>query len=353
MKMNKTIDTIILACSLIVSCMACGGNDPEVEPDPIPTPPEKEDPDKPLGDIILTIGELPDSIKVETSEEFKFSISRENYKGKFRVSLDTICPKFEVIVMEAGSAKQIIRKGCELNVDGKKLNEIDSLTSGEHTIKFSNPAVVGEYELVLGLTGSDGVKKSETIKLKAYSPEVIFKIYEVDPYLELKIFDKNYYEVLNRDYTYDPLSEVFKGKRVDTIYTKEKQNVGYPNSGEYNEHGEQYNIPGRGTTIYLGQEGGKDFWFNSGITFNDQNATLSPMWNNSAHSLTFQKQGFHCLDFWHFNIPENNTYRHRLGKTMYTIECFDFWGKRVTTDLTIVALDRNAILPPTGHRLPD
>ena len=175
--MNKTIGTIILACSLIVSCMACGGNDPEVEPDPIPTPPEKEDPDKPLGDIILTIGELPDSIKVETSEEFKFSISRENYKGKFRVSLDTICPKFEVIVMEAGSAKQIIRKGCELNVDGKKLNEIDSLTSGEHTIKFSNPAVVGEYELVLGLTGSDGEKKSETIKLKAYSPEVIFKIY--------------------------------------------------------------------------------------------------------------------------------------------------------------------------------
>lgn len=353
MKMNKTIGTIILACSLIVSCMACGGNDPEVEPDPIPTPPEKEDPDKPSGDIILTIGELPDSIKVETSEEFKFSISRENYKGKFRVSLDTICPKFEVIVMEAGSAKQIIRKGCELNVDGKKLNEIDSLAPGEHTIKFSNPAVVGEYELSLNLIANDGTQKNEKLKLKAYSPEVIMKIYEVDPYLELKILDKNYYEELNRDYTYEPLSEVFVGKRVDTIYTKEEINVGYPNSGEYNEHGEQYHFPGRGTTFYLEQEGGRDFWFNTGITYDQDNATLSPSWDNAAYSLTFQKPGFHCLDFWHINIPENNTYRHRLGKITYAIECFDYWGKKATTSLTLVALDRNTTLPETGHRLPD
>lgn len=341
MKMNKTIGTIILACSLIVSCMACGGSDPEIEPDPTPIPPEKEDPDKPLGDIILTIGELPDSIKVETGEEFKFSISRENYKGKFKVSLDTVCPKFELIVMEAGSAKQIIRKGCELNVDGKKLNEIDSLTSGEHTIKFSNPAVVGEYELVLGLTGSDGVKKSETIKLKAYSPEVIFKIYEVDPYIELGFGwePEKYYENLNNNYTYSPLSEIFVGKRVDKIYTQEEPKPGYPG---------EWTFPGRGTTLYAAQEGGKDFWFNEDITYNKDNYTLIPAWGGiegSTVALTFQKQGFNALLFWWG--------QERAGETLYTIAFYDYWGKRYENKFTIVALDRNATLPETGHRLPD
>lgn len=329
-KVRKMITTISV-CSLILGCTACGKDDPEPNPDPEQKP----------GELVLTIGELPDSVKVETSREFKFTINRENYTGKYQVKLDTVCPEFEIIVMDNGQAKQIIRKGCEIMIDGKKLTEIDSLPAGEHTVKFANPAVVGNYELSLELIANDGIRKNEKLKLKAYSPEVVFKIYEVDPYIELGLGwnPEKYYENLNNQYSYSPLSEVFVGKRVDKIYTQEEPKSGFPG---------EWTFPARGTVLYAAQEGGKDFWFNEGIKFNEESYTLVPAWGGiegSTVALTFQKQGFNALIFWWG--------KERPGETEYKIVFYDYWGKKFEDKFTIVALDRNAVLPETGHRLPD
>lgn len=347
----KTIFVALFICNLL-NCIACGGNDLEPESEltpPLPlTPTQPSDtaqPNKP-GDIILRFLNHVDSVEVETNAEFKLSIERKNYTGKFKVEIDTICPVFEIITMENGVAQQNIKKGCEIRIDGKLPTKPDSLALGEHTVTISNPSVVGEYEIFFTLTSGDGITHKESFKIKAFSAPAILSIYEVDPYLELEILDKNYYEVLNQNYTYTPLSQIFIGKRVDTIFIKEQYNP-----GTLNEHGEEWTFDGRGTTVYLGQKGGKAFYFNEGIVF-DENYTVRPEWNSTTPSLTLQQQGFHCLDFWPFR-KDGGTVCHKLGKTTYTIECFDYWGKKVSTNLTIVALDRNTQLPITGHRLPD
>lgn len=327
--------TTILVCSIFLH--ACGGNKQETEPQPEPTPVPNPDPEPipKLGDIVLRFMDVPDSIKVETSIDFKFTIERKNYSGKFAIQVDTIYPKFEVVTMENGVAQQKIRKGCEITIDGKKITDLDSLSLGEHAVRFSNPAVVGLYEISLGLTAQDKITKKECVKLKVFSPLVTLKIYEVDPYLELKI-DKNFYEVLNQKYTYIPLSDVFKNKRVDTIYTQEIPKPGH--SGEWT-------FPGRGVTVYVAQEGKRDFYSESGIQYNQNDYTLRPVWDNGIMALSFVKQGFHCMEFY--------TMVEKKSKTTYTISLFDYWGKKQDFDLTIIALDRNENMPLTGHRLPD
>lgn len=310
--------TILFAC---VTCVAC-------EKDSTP------DPNLELGPIVVSFNDIMDSVCVESTTSFKIHISRENYLHKFAVKIDTLFPSFEFITLKDGDVNKLVKSGCEITLDGQSLSEIDSISSGEHLITFSNPLVVGEYILNLQFTAIDGFSCTEIAKINVYSPPVTVKFYEVDPWLELGIYDKNFYEILNRDYSYSPLSTVFKDKRVDTIYTKEIPMAGNP---------DKYTIKGRGTTVYLGQEGGKDFYFKEGIIYDQNTYALRPEWNTTTPSLSWQGQGFHCLDFW--------VMKERIGKTKYTISFYDFYGKKVEESITVIVLERNAILPDHGNIL--
>lgn len=313
---------IILITSLF-ACVACEKNSISI-------------PDTILGPINLTVSDLVDSVRVESTTTFKIKISRENDLHKFALKIDTLFPSFEFITLKEGNIYKLVKEGCQITIDGQSLAKIDSISTGEHLITFSNPKVVGEYSFILQLTAKDGTTYSKTIKYKVFSPPVIVKFYEVDPWLELGIYDKNFYEILNRDYTYNPLSPVFKNKRVDTIYTKEIPMAGNP---------DKYTIKGRGITIYVGQEGGKDFYFKEGIKYDENIYALRPEWDTTTPSLTWQGQGFHCLDFW--------VMKEQIGKTTYTIEFYDFYGKKVKESITTVVYDRNTALPSHGHIIQD
>ncbi len=313
---------IILITSLF-ACAAC-------EKDAI------SDPDLVLGPIEVIVSDLVDSVRVESITTFRINISRENYLHKFALKIDTLFPSFEFITLKDENVNKLVKGGCEITIDGQSFAKIDSISTGEHLITFSNPKVVGVYDFSIQLTANDGTTYSETIKYKVFSPPVIVKFYEVDPWLELGIYDKNFYEILNRDYTYNPLSPVFKNKRVDTIYTKEMPMAGNP---------DKYTIKGKGITIYVGQERGKDFYFKEGIKYDENIYALRPEWNTTTPSLSWQGQGFHCLDFW---VMEE-----RIGETTYTIEFYDFYGKKVEDSITVVVFDRNTDLPTHGHIIPD
>lgn len=317
------INLKIVLITSFLACVAC-------EKDSSPTPNLK------LGAIVVTVSDIVDSVRVESTTTFKIKISRENYLHKFNLKVDTLYPSFEFISLKEGNIYKLVKGGCKITIDGQSLTKIDSISAGEHLITFSNPEVVGEYSFILQLTAKDGTTYSKTIKYKVFSPPVIVKFYEVDPWLELGIYDKNFYEILNRDYSYSPLSTVFKNKRVDTIYTKEIPMAGNP---------DKYTIKGRGTTVYLGQEGGKDFYFKEGILYNQNTYALRPEWNTTTPSLSWQGQGFHCLDFW--------VMKERIGTTTYTISFYDFYGKKVEKNITVIVLERNAILPDHGNILPD
>lgn len=308
--------------------------DPEPEPEPKPEPPV-------IGPTIVTIGTIPEKVMVEKETEIPFTIVKENYKGKFKVKIeDGTIPEFEVITMgevDGGQGHREIRKGYTLEIDNKAVG--DSINVGQHAFKIKNPAVVGDYRINVTFTDQEGKNTTEVLKFTVTSPDVIVKIYEVDPWLDLKIYDKNYYEILNRDYTYDPLSPVFVGKQVDTIYSQEVPKPGYPG---------KWTFPGRGMTVYIGQTGEKDFYCSSGIERTGNTKTLSPTWDNTSAALRLHKQGFHCFEF--VTTPDDSE---EPGTSTFKITFYDYWGKPVECKLAIVLLDRNATMPETGHRLPD
>ena len=316
---------LLFASIVLLSVVSCGSEN--VEPSP-----------QPQGKTIITVGSIPDSVKVETTTEIKFTVSQKEHPEKFSIEIDTIMPHYYIFYDYDNNGNKIYADhhkmygSAVITLNGQPLNGIVSLIPDrENTISFTNPTAVGEYIIVLSVTDKFNRTEKKEIKVKVFSPEIVIKFYDLFPGYD----EKNYYTILNNKYTYNPLSQELKGRRVDTIYTKEIPKPGYPG---------EWTVPGQGVVCYIHQEGGEDMLRFEGST--------RKIWNNGtlATTATFatridgvsinwsSKQGFHGIMF------ETSTLT-KVGVQYYTLRAVDKWGKEKLATIVYKALGRNEEIP--------
>lgn len=300
--------------------LGCSSNSNEGFPDPEKYP------------IVISITQVPDSVCVETASEIRFSVSKKDYSGDFQISIDSIVPEFGYwdysMFPEDGSVPPEawkIKKGVTLQINSLPLNEVKKIEAGKDNIlRFSNPLVIGEYKVFINITDDDKQTKKEEIKLKVWSPEIIIKFYQKN----IGFDEDKYFEELNKKFTYSPLSEDLKGKRVDTIYTQEKPMAGHPG---------EWTVPGQSIICYIGQEGNNDFYYN--VSGENSTTSWATRWDGdvNAHQKQ-QKSGFHGIMF------ETGT-KTDVGILYFTIHLIDKWGKEKMTTITYKAFGRNDMIP--------
>ena len=338
MKKKKFVYLSFLYIAILL--VACS-NDPKDDPNHIPSDQTE-----------ISITNLPDSVKVESSAEVKFTVTQKGHDEKFSVKVDTVMASYysKIWFDTETDEKTYLEKDkvmgkADITINGKNLANVTSLTNGEeNTIVFSNPTAVGEYKVILNVTDKYNRTTRKEIKLKVWSPEIVIKFYTKD----IGFDEDNYFKDLNDKYTYNPLSEELKGLRCDTIYTKEIPKHGEPGL---------WTIPGQSTICYIGQEGGEDFYYT--INSKDKSTTSwATGWDGdtNAHQKR-QKAGFHGIMF---ETSTNTT----VGAEHFSIYLIDKWGKEKMATIVYKAFGRNETIPehctPSNeinfwwsHRIPD
>lgn len=287
----------------------------------------------------ILIGGIQDSIEVESKQTFTLQVSRENYDGNFELTVDTIVPVYTFndwidwdkvpdnsYIIPPEAVLNIERKGVELFLDNNPLeSEMPIQANRKYNFTFANPQVIGEYKILLKIQDQEQNEFKKEIKIKVYSPDILIKVYNVDPWLDLGIYDKNFYEELNGNYSFNPLSEVFSGTETDTFRTYESLKPGYPG---------QFTYPGIGITVYFQQKGAKEFVYKLTQLQGAQSAFL-PRWDNDVKhgAETYaQYSGFHCFELltWSDDIS--------AGTYQYEICLTDHWGKTQTQKITLLAI---------------
>lgn len=291
----------------------------------------------PQAEMEILFSNVPDSVKVETTAEFYFSVQQADYAGNFELEVDTIVPVFkhdywidwsqlpaDVSQIPEEAIKYVCRQGVQLTLNDKPLTKGMLIQPGiNNRIVFSYPRVVGDYQLIFRLKNENGQCVKKELVLNVYSPPIDITVYDVDPWLDLGIYNKNFYEELNKNYSYSPLSEIFQNKETDILYSYQQPKPGYPG---------ELTFPGLGVTVYVAQENAKEFLYLTDETH--INAAFVTHWDNdvlhSARTIP-QKSGFHCLEFdsWDSAVPG-----------VYTIELLltDYWGKTQKKLITVNAI---------------
>lgn len=306
--------------------------------------PQPELPEKPEFETIITVGAVPDSVKVETSTNINFTVIQKEHTEDFKIEVDTIVPNY--YLFEGNSCYEINGEitctpiyqyqrfgAAEIKINGKDLTEITTISANqENTIYFSNPTAVGEYTITLRITDKNKKVTTKEIIVKAYSPAIELKFYNYFAGYD----EENYYDFLNNQFTHD--SQELKGLETDTIYTQEKPKPGFP--GEWTE-------PGQGVICSVFQEGGQAMQYVND-TYNylvSENRYLST--THWAHRIDGKdswrvgelfKQGFHGIMF-------ETTTLSGVGIMHYTIRVVDKWGKCFFATLPYQCFSRNATIP--------
>lgn len=305
----------------VISC----SNENQFQPEPEMENPEPE----------LIFSNLPDSIKVETEIEFTFRLKGED---NYTLSIDTIFPTYNYtwidfsLIPENTSVipdiaiHNIKRRGACLKINGNPLSEdMPVQKEVENILRFTNPQVVGNYSLVFKIKDPKGRQYSKVLQLKVYSSPIYITFFAVDPWLDLGIFDKNYFNKLNEKYQSEPLDPVFAGKEVDTLYSQIVPMPGHPG---------KYTVPGKGTTVLVRQDGAKEFMYKCEQLTGSFSA-FQVMWDNFVNaSFVPQKTGFHCL--------EHNTFDDNIlaGNYVYELSFTDFWGKVQKKNIVLTVLEK-------------
>lgn len=301
---------ILFASVGVFSVLSCG-NIENVEPVP-----------QPQGETIITVGSIPDSVKVETTTEIKFTVAQNVHPEKFSIKIDTVNPYYYYRGIPIESEK--VTGSAIITLNGKDLSEINNIIPDrENTISFTNPTAVGEYVIVLSITDKFNRVEKKEIKVKVFSPEIVIKFYDLFPGYD----EKNYFTTLNKKYSYNPLSQELKGRRVDTIYTKETPKSGYPG---------EWTISGQGIICYIGQDGGNNFNYTVKAT---GTTSWSDRWDGDQNAYYKRQQpGFHGIMF------ETATTT-KIGSYYLTIILIDRWGKEARATIVYKALGRNEEIP--------
>ena len=346
MKKKKFVYLSFLYIAILL--VACS-NDPKDDPNHIPSDQTE-----------ISITNLPDSVKVESSAEVKFTVTQNEHNENFSVKVDTLVASYYTFWQYDDKGEKVffeenkVMGKADITINGKNLADVTSLTNGEeNTIVFSNPTAVGEYKVILNVTDKYNRTTRKEIKLKVWSPEIVVKFYTKN----IGFDEDNYFKDLNDKYTNNPLSEELKGLRCDTIYTQE-----IPKHGELG----LWTIPGQSMICYIGQEGGEDFQIFTASPVKILGTDKKPLTNTSfAHRVDgkengvgyITKQGFHGIMF------ETSTLT-RVGSYYYTLWLIDKWGKEKLATIVYKAFGRNETIPehctPSNeinfwwsHRIPD
>ena len=285
-----------------------------------------------LNDQQLMFTNLPDSIAVETSAAFNFSIAADP-TDFFELTIDTVIPEYKFQYIDWSKVPDGVsqipeeaiinecRRGVELTINGNLLTKGMTIRSGrDNQIIFANPLVVGEYRIIFNIRNEKGHSIKKDVVLKAYSPPVEIMIFDVDPWLDLGIYDKNFYEILNAKYTYEPLSAPFVNKQVDAVYSYECPMPGHPG---------EFTYPGIGLTVYVGQTNAREFMYQKND--HELNNSFYTNWDNDvkyrANTIP-QRAGFHCLELTALDNAKG-------GRFPLALIFTDYWGK-VTQKILIV-----------------
>ena len=351
MKKKKFVYLSFLYIAILL--VACS-NDPKDDPNHIPSDQTE-----------ISITNLPDSVKVESSAEVKFTVTQKGHDEKFSVKVDTVMASyFQYVTLSFGSIEGIPDGGyfwegenkhygkADITINGKNLADVTSLANGEeNTIVFSNPTAVGEYKVILNVTDKYNRTTRKEIKLNVWSPEIVVKFYTKNTG-----FDQDqYFDMLNKKFTYNPLSEELKGLECDTIYTQESP-TNYPVPGSWT-------VPGQGIVCYIGQEGDNEIQSiqaSSSFLIEKGKILSSTTWASQLDGKggDFEpRKGFHGVMF------ETSTLT-RVGTQYYTIRVIDKWGKEKMATIVYKAFGRNETIPehctPSNeinfwwsHRIPD
>ena len=323
MKKKKFVYLSFLYIAILL--VACS-NDPKDDPNPTE----------------ISITNLPDSVKVESSAEVKFTVTQNEHNENFSVKVDTLVASYYTFWQYDDKGEKVffeenkVMGKADITINGKNLADVTSLTNGEeNTIVFSNPTAVGEYKVILNVTDKYNRTTRKEIKLNVWSPEIVVKFYNYFPG-----FDQDqYFDMLNKKFTYNPLSEELKGLECDTIYTQESP-TNYPVPGSWT-------VPGQGIVCYIGQEGGEDFQIFTASPVKILGTDKKPLTNTSfAHRVDgkengigyITKQGFHSVMF------ETSTLT-RVGSYYYTLWLIDKWGKEKLATIVYKAFGRNETIP--------
>ena len=328
MKKKKFVYLSFLYIAILL--VACS-NDPKDDPNHIPSDQTE-----------ISITNLPDSVKVESSAEVKFTVTQKEHDENFSVKVDTLVASYYTFWQYDDKGEKVffeenkVMGKADITINGKNLADVTSLANGEeNTIVFSNPTAVGEYKVILNVTDKYNRTTRKEIKLNVWSPEIVVKFYNYFPG-----FDQDqYFDMLNKKFTYNPLSEELKGLRCDTIYTQESP-TNYPVPGSWT-------VPGQGIVCYIGQEGGEDFQIFTASPVKILGTDKKPLTNTSfAHRVDgkengigyITKQGFHGVMF------ETSTLT-RVGSYYYTLWLIDKWGKEKLATIVYKAFGRNETIP--------
>ena len=323
--------SFLYAVVLLVAC----SNDPKDAPNPIPSDQTE-----------ISITNLPDSVKVESSAEVKFTVTQKGHDEKFSVKVDTVMASyFQYVTLSFGSIEGIPDGGyfwegenkhygkADITINGKNLADVTSLANGEeNTIVFSNPTAVGEYKVILNVTDKYNRTTRKEIKLNVWSPEIVVKFYTKN----IGFDQDQYFDMLNKKFTYNPLSEELKGLECDTIYTQESP-TNYPVPGSWT-------VPGQGIVCYIGQEGDNEIQSiqaSSSFLIEKGKILSSTTWASQLDGKggDFEpRKGFHGVMF------ETSTLT-RVGSQYYTIRVIDKWGKEKMATIVYKAFGRNETIP--------
>ena len=326
MKKKKFVYLSFLYIAILL--VACS-NDPKDDPNPTE----------------ISITNLPDSVKVESSAEVKFTVTQKGHDEKFSVKVDTVMVSyFQYVTLSFGSIEGIPDGGyfwegenkhygkADITINGKNLADVTSLTNGEeNTIVFSNPTAVGEYKVILNVTDKYNRTTRKEIKLNVWSPEIVVKFYTKN----IGFDQDQYFDMLNKKFTYNPLSEELKGLRCDTIYTQEIPKHGEPGL---------WTIPGQSMICYIGQEGDNEIQSiqaSSSFLIEKGKILSSTTWASQLDGKggDFEpRKGFHGVMF------ETSTLT-RVGSQYYTIRVIDKWGKEKMATIVYKAFGRNETIP--------
>ena len=327
MKKKKFVYLSFLYIAILL--VACS-NDPKDDPNPTE----------------ISITNLPDSVKVESSAEVKFTVTQKGHDEKFSVKVDTVMVSyFQYVTLSFGSIEGIPDGGyfwegenkhygkADITINGKNLADVTSLTNGEeNTIVFSNPTAVGEYKVILNVTDKYNRTTRKEIKLNVWSPEIVVKFYTKN----IGFDQDQYFDMLNKKFTYNPLSEELKGLECDTIYTQESP-TNYPVPGSWT-------VPGQGIVCYIGQEGDNEIQSiqaSSSFLIEKGKILSSTTWASQLDGKggDFEpRKGFHGVMF------ETSTLT-RVGSQYYTIRVIDKWGKEKMATIVYKAFGRNETIP--------
>lgn len=272
----------------------------------------------------LEFSAIPDSVSVLQPMEFRFMV--KGIPGqKFTLKVDTVIPEFKIPLQNSVPGQnERIRRGVDLKINGHPLStSIELLANYSNVLHFSNPQAIGNYHLHFTCTDQQGKETKATKTLHVFSPEDIhIQFYTVDPLNDLFLEKDRFYEDLNRHFSHDPLSAIFRGKETDSI----SWHI-YPTEIYI------WSVIGKGITFHIGQKGNDEFYFPAdALTYEHTNATLKPEIDGQIIEQTIQKGGFHGLLFYYINArPYEATVTYRL--TVY-----DYWGKKSSAGLTVHTL---------------